>query len=60
MKRHPALQPLSREHHHGLLLCPKKRKGYKRNTPSGRIKEISDLLYVNYLLLRFETQYMYL
>lgn len=37
LKRHPTLQPLSREHHHGLLLAWKIRTGQQNNVSSDRI-----------------------
>lgn len=39
IKRHPSLQPLSREHHYGLLLSWKIREGFKREVPPERIKK---------------------
>jgi len=40
IKRSIALQPLSREHHHGLLLCWKIRTGLKKGIDIDRIKNI--------------------
>lgn len=40
IKRTKALQPLSRDHHHGLLLCWKIRQGIKLNVEPERIKNI--------------------
>ncbi len=37
MKRHEALQPLSREHHKGLLLCWKIKVGLKKEVSIDRI-----------------------
>ncbi len=37
IKRHETLKPLSRDHHHGLLLCWKIRQGIKRNVDPERI-----------------------
>jgi hypothetical protein len=45
LKRHPALQDYSREHHDELLLVWKIRGGLKKNISSGRIK--------NYVLYYF-------
>lgn len=42
IKRHTALKPLSREHHHGLLLSWKIREGLKRNIEIPRIKKYID------------------
>lgn len=38
IKRHQALQPLSRDHHHGLLFCWKIRSGVKRGIDVSRMK----------------------
>lgn len=37
LKRHPALIPLSRDHHAGLLLCWKIRTGFKKNVAEDRM-----------------------
>jgi iron-sulfur cluster repair protein YtfE (RIC family) len=37
IKRHPALQPVSREHHDGLMCCFKIRQGLERNIELKRI-----------------------
>ena len=37
IKRHKALQPLSRDHHHGLLLSWKIRAGFSKNIEPNRI-----------------------
>jgi hypothetical protein len=42
LKRHAALQPLSREHHHGLLLGWKIRTGLSNGAPLERIKAYAD------------------
>lgn len=42
IKRHPALQPLSREHHYGLLLSWKIRQGQSLNVSLDRIKKYTD------------------
>ncbi|PZX50674.1 hypothetical protein LV84_03986 [Algoriphagus ratkowskyi] len=38
IKRHKFLQPLSRDHHHGLLFCWKIRSGVKRGIEVSRMK----------------------
>ena len=53
IKRHPALQALSREHHYGLLFCWKIREGFKRNIALERIKKYSDWFWDNYLMNHF-------
>lgn len=54
IKRHIALQPLSREHHHGLLLCWKIREGLKCNVAPARIKKYTEWFWKNYLQKHFE------
>lgn len=54
IKRHTALQPLSREHHHGLLLSWKIREGFKRNVRPERIKKYTDWFWENHLQQHFE------
>lgn len=39
ISRHEALQPISREHHFGLLLCWKIRTGLEKNIDTGRISD---------------------
>jgi len=39
IKRHDALKQLSREHHHGLLLCWKLREGFRKDISTKRIKK---------------------
>ena len=56
IKRHVALQPLSREHHHGLLLSWKIRTGFSRSVPILRIKKYADWFFENYLLAHFEME----
>lgn len=59
IKRHKALKPLSREHHHGLLLCWKIRKGLKLNIEPERIKAYSSW-FKNYLLSHFDAEENYI
>lgn len=56
MKRHEALQPLSREHHHGLLLCWKIRTGLSKSIAPERIKAYSDWFCENYLQTHFHNE----
>ncbi len=56
IKRHTALQPLSREHHHGLLLAWKIRMGLSKAVPPERIKAYSDWFYETHLLSHFEVE----
>jgi len=54
IKRHTALKPLSREHHHGLLLSWKIREGLKRNIEIPRIKKYIDWFWENHLQQHFD------
>ncbi len=49
-----ALKPLSRDHHHGLLLCWKIREGLKRNIPVKRIKNYTDFFFTSQLRPHFK------
>lgn len=60
LKRHQALQPLSREHHHGLQLCWKIRTGFKKNIEIVRIRQYAVWFYENYLLPHFEIEEKYI
>lgn len=56
IKRHIALQPLSREHHHALLLSWKIRSGLRKNVEANRIKKYCDCFFDNQLLPHFEME----
>lgn len=60
LKRHKALQPLSREHHHGLLLSWKIRSGFSKNIETERIKTYADWFFENHLIPHFELEEKYL
>lgn len=60
LKRHEALQPLSREHHNGLLLCWKIRQGFKLNVEPERIKAYTDWFQLNYLKSHFSAEEEYI
>ena len=60
IKRHTALQPLSREHHHGLLLSWKIREGLKRNIEPARIKKYTEWFWENHLRQHFEFEELYI
>lgn len=60
IKRHEVLKTLSREHHHGLLLCWKIRAGIKNNIELSRIKTYADWFYQTYLISHFEMEENYL
>jgi len=55
-KRHKALQLLSREHHHGLLLSWKIRTGFNKNISPERIKSYADWFFKNHLIPHFEME----
>ncbi len=56
IKRNEFLKPLSRDHHHGLLLCWKIRTGFSKGIPLQRIKSYADWFYENHLLPHFEIE----
>lgn len=56
LKRHKALQPLSREHHQGLLLSWKIRTGFKKNIEPERIKTYANWFFENHLVPHFEIE----
>ena len=60
LKRHPALQPISREHHHGLLLSWKIREGFRHNVVRERIKKYTDWFWINHLVSHFEFEEAYI
>lgn len=60
IKRHEALKTLSREHHHGLLLCWKIRAGIKNNIELSRIKKYADWFYQTQLIPHFEMEEKYI
>lgn len=61
IKRHKALQPVSREHHFGLLLSWKIRKGFKLNIELERIKAYTDWFWEHHLVphFNFEEHFMF-
>ena len=56
LKRHKALQPLSREHHHGLLLSWKIRSGFSKNIEVERIKAYADWFFEHQLIPHFNLE----
>lgn len=56
IKRHEALKPLSREHHHGLLLCWKIRQGVNKNVEISRIRAYTQWFKIHYLDPHFEAE----
>ncbi len=59
IKRHVALQPVSREHHYGLLLSWKIREGLKRKIELSRIKKYIDWFWTEHLCKHFEFEEAY-
>lgn len=53
IKRHEALKPLSREHHHTLLLVWKIKNGLKKNVSVERIKKYCDWYFKEHLQHHF-------
>ncbi|HNP18781.1 MAG TPA: hemerythrin domain-containing protein [Fulvivirga sp.] len=60
IKRHKDLQPISRDHHHALLLSWKIRQGFSRQIDPARMKKYSDWFYENHLKPHFEIEEKYL
>jgi len=56
LKRHKALQPLSREHHHGLLLSWKIRAGFNKNIEPERMRVYANWFFENHLISHFEIE----
>ena len=56
IKRNEFLVPLSREHHHGLLLCWKIRTGYRKNIESERMQDYAYWFYTNHLQSHFDVE----
>lgn len=60
IKRDKKLQPLSREHHHSLLLCWKIRKGFNKEVEPERIKKYTDWFFARHILPHFEIEEVYM
>lgn len=60
VKRNHMIQPLSREHHHALLLSWKIRTGFYKNVQPERIKTYVDWFYKKYMLPHFEHEEKYM
>lgn len=60
IKRHKSLVPLSRDHHHGLLLCWKLRQGFKKGIEVDRMKKYADWFQERYLDPHFAAEENYL
>jgi iron-sulfur cluster repair protein YtfE (RIC family) len=60
IKRHKSIQPLSRAHHHGLLLCWKIRQGFQKKVATERIKSYADWFWKDHLIGHFKEEETYL
>ncbi|MCK0189821.1 hemerythrin domain-containing protein [Arenibacter sp. F20364] len=60
IKRHKAIQPLSRDHHQGLLLSWKIRTGFSKGVSTDRIKTYVDWFYKTHLMSHFKEEEEYL
>jgi iron-sulfur cluster repair protein YtfE (RIC family) len=60
LKRHQALQPISREHHLGLLLCWKIKTGMTKGIELKRIKGYADYFYHTHVVPHFAMEEQYL
>ena len=59
IKRHIALQPISHDHHFGLLVCWKIRAGLSKGIELGRIKKFCNFFYENHLTNHFMAEEKY-
>lgn len=60
LKRHPALVPLSQDHHFGLLLSWKIRQGLNKDIDSSRIFKYVDYFVNAHLEVHFQNEEQYL
>ncbi len=60
IKRHKALQPLSRQHHFGLLFSWKLRKGFSKNIETERMQEYAKWFYEQEIQPHFYDEEKYL
>ncbi len=56
LNRHASLRPLSREHHHALLLCWKFRQGFAKGVEPARMKKYADWFWIHYLAPHFTAE----
>ena len=56
IRRDKSLMPLSREHHHSLLLCWKIRTGFSKGVETARIKRYADWFFENHLRPHFREE----
>ena len=60
IKRTEYLKQLSRDHHHGLLLCWKIKTGFSKGVAVHRIKAYADWFYKEHLIPHFEAEEKYI
>ncbi|WP_410004948.1 hemerythrin domain-containing protein [Aequorivita nionensis] len=60
IKRHKALQPLSRQHHFGLLFSWKLRKGFSKNIEMERMQKYAKWFYEHEIKPHFKDEEKYL
>lgn len=60
IKRHKALQPLSRQHHFGLLFSWKLRKGFNKNIEIERLQEYAKWFFKNEIEPHFKDEEAFL
>ncbi|SRR5690554_1686602 len=60
IKRHIALQPLSRQHHFGLLFSWKLRKGFSKDISVERLSKFADWFYEHEIKPHFRDEEKYL
>ncbi len=60
LRRSEHLKSISRDHHHGLLLCWKIREGFKRNISIERIKRYTDWFWQTQLVDHFKVEETYI
>jgi iron-sulfur cluster repair protein YtfE (RIC family) len=60
LKRKEEMKPVSRDHHHSLLLCWKIRTAFKKNVDVNRVKKYADWFYNQHILPHFELEEKYI
>lgn len=60
IKRNKALLQVSRDHHHGLLLCWKIRTGFSKGVEVSRIKRYTDWFFETHLVPHFNLEEKYI
>lgn len=60
MKRTEALKPLSREHHHSLLLCWKIKTGISKGVKFERMKKYTDWFFDEHIQSHFQEEEKYI